>query len=231
MVCMNFEFFIHPNNSDSLIISDILPADNSMSADSPVMAPWRPYSEHHGGIPDAVLVKILLAIYISLFVFMFLGSFFTRHPYFRNNHRSSSSGLNASVLKSLPPVFVYSKTKTNVVEDCAVCLSEFEENDKCLVLPNCKHCFHSGCIHMWFSNHSTCPLCRSHVVIVDQVTTPHPTTASSIQTTTTTSEPAVVDVRIDIVPVANETEPESRITSQVEEEEEEISINMSQSLV
>ncbi|KAJ0453710.1 putative transcription factor C2H2 family [Helianthus annuus] len=204
-----------------------------MSADSPVMAPWRPYSEHHGGIPDAVLVKILLAIYISLFVFMFLGSFFTRHPYFRNNHRSStSSGLNASVLKSLPPVFVYSKTKTNVVEDCAVCLSEFEENDKCLVLPNCKHCFHSACIHMWFSNHSTCPLCRSPVVIVDQVTTPHPGTASSIETTTT-SEPAVVDVRIDIVPVVNETEPESQITSQVEEEEEEeeISINMSQSLV
>ncbi|KAJ0453714.1 putative transcription factor C2H2 family [Helianthus annuus] len=208
-----------------------------MSADSPVMAPWRPYSEHHGGIPDAVLVKILLAIYISLFVFMFLGSFFTRHPYFRNNHRSStSSGLNASILKSLPPVSVYSKTKTEtetkVVEDCAVCLSEFEENDKCLVLPNCKHCFHSACIHMWFSNHSTCPLCRSPVVIVDQVTTPHPTTASSIQTTTTTSsEPAVVDVRIDIVPVVNETEPESQITSQVEEEEEEISINMSQSLV
>ncbi|KAM0053969.1 putative transcription factor C2H2 family [Helianthus debilis subsp. tardiflorus] len=210
-----------------------------MSADSPVMAPWRPYSEHHGGIPDAVLVKILLAIYISLFVFMFLGSFFTRHPYFRNNHRSStSSGLNASVLKSLPPVFLYSKTETNyVVEDCAVCLSEFEEGDKCLVLPNCKHCFHSGCIHIWFSNHSTCPLCRSPVVIVDQVTTPHPTTASSIQTTTTSSsEPAVVDVRIDIVPVVNETEPESQITSQVEEEEEEeeeeiISINMSQSLV
>ncbi|KAJ0453701.1 putative transcription factor C2H2 family [Helianthus annuus] len=192
-----------------------------MSADSPVMAPWRPYSEHHGGIPDAVLVKILLAIYISLFVFMFLGSFFTRHPYFRNNHRSStSSGLNASVLKSLPPVFVYSKTKTNVVEDCCVCLSEFEESDKCLVLPNCKHCFHSACIHMWFSNHSTCPLCRSPVVIVDQVTTPHPTTASSIQTTTSSSEPAVVDVRIDIVPVVNETEPESQITSQVDEEEE-----------
>ncbi|KAJ0471561.1 putative transcription factor C2H2 family [Helianthus annuus] len=123
-------------------------------------------------------------------------------------------------------VFVKTYSKT---QDCAVCLSEFEENDKCLVLPNCKHCFHSGCIHIWFSNHSTCPLCRSPVVIVDQVTTPHPTTASSIQTTS--SEPAVVDVRIDIVPVVNETEPESQITSQVEEEEEEISINISQSLV
>ncbi|XP_022010549.1 RING-H2 finger protein ATL2 [Helianthus annuus] len=206
-----------------------------MSADSPVMAPWRPYSEHHGGIHDAVLVKILLAIYISLFVFMFLGSFFTRNPYFCNNHRSSSSGLNASILKSLPPVFVYSKTKTKtetkVVEDCVVCLLEFEESDKFLVLPNCKHCFHSGCIHMWFSNHSTCLLCRSPVVI-DQVTTPHPTTVSSIQTTTSSPKPAVVDVRIDIVPVVNETEPESQITSQVEEEEEEeISINMSQSLV
>ncbi|MFS8014362.1 putative transcription factor C2H2 family [Helianthus anomalus] len=212
---------------------------------SAVMAPW-PDSEHHvdehnAGIPDAVFVKLMIAMFTSTFIFVFLGGFLN---HLRNN-RSFSSGLNASILNSLP-VFVYSKTKgkinaNDVVEDCAVCLSEFEERDQCLVLPNCKHCFHSGCIHMWLSNHSTCPLCRSPVVIVDQVTTPHPTTASSIQTTTTTSsEPAVVDVRIDIVPVVNETEPgncvprneSSQTTNQVEEEEEEISsINMSQSLV
>ncbi|MFS8014621.1 putative transcription factor C2H2 family [Helianthus anomalus] len=188
---------------------------------SAVMAPW-PDSEHHVdehnvGIPDAVFVKIMIAMFTSGFFFIFLGSFL-------NHYRSFSSGSNASILKSLPPVFVYSKTKTEtkVVEDCAVCLSEFEESDKCLVLPNCKH---------WLSSHSTCPLCRSPVVI-DQVTTSHPTTASSIQTTTS-SEPAVVDVRIDIVPVVNETQPESQITSQVEEEEEEeeISINISQSVV
>ncbi|KAJ0471583.1 putative transcription factor C2H2 family [Helianthus annuus] len=196
---------------------------------SAIMAPW-PDSEHHVdehniGIPDAVFVKLMIAMFTSGFFFIFLGSFL-------NHYRSFSSGSNASILKSLPPVFVYSKTKTKVVEDCAVCLSEFEERDQCLVLPNCKHCFHSGCIHMWLSNHSTCPLCRSPVVIVDQVTTPHPTTASSIQTTTSSSEAAVVDVRIDIVPVVNETEPESQITSQVEEaEEEEISINISRSLV
>ncbi|KAJ0471556.1 putative transcription factor C2H2 family [Helianthus annuus] len=205
---------------------------------SAVMAPW-PDSEHHVdehniGIPDAVFVKLMIAMFTSTFIFVFLGGFLNHW----RNYRSFSSGLNASILNSLP-VFVYSKSKSkinanNVVEDCCVCLSEFEERDQCLVLPNCKHCFHSGCIHIWFSNHSTCPLCRSPVVIVDQVTTPHPTTASSIQTTTSSSEPAVVDVRIDIVPVVNETEPESQITSQVEEEEEEeeeISINISQSLV
>ncbi|KAJ0691825.1 putative transcription factor C2H2 family [Helianthus annuus] len=171
-----------------------------------VMAPW-PDSEHHVdqhnvGIPDAVFVKIMIAMFTSSFIFVFLGGFLNHLRY----NRSSSSGLNDSILKSLP-VFVYSKTETNVVEDCAVCLSEFEDSDKCLVLPNCKHCFHSACIHMWFSNHSTCPLCRSPVI--DQqpkVTTPHPGTTSSIQTTTT-SERVVVDVRIDIVPVVNETEP------------------------
>ncbi|KAJ0471562.1 putative transcription factor C2H2 family [Helianthus annuus] len=211
---------------------------------SAVMAPW-PDSEHHvdhnAGIPDAVFVKLMIAMFTSTFIFVFLGGFLNHW----RNYRSFSSGLNASILNSLP-VFVYSKSKSkskinanNVVEDCCVCLSEFEERDQCLVLPNCKHCFHSGCIHMWFSNHSTCPLCRSPVHEQPKVTTdqsaPHPT-ASSIQTTT--SEPAVVDVRIDIVPVnVNETEPESQIKSQVEEEEEpeeeeeEISINMSQSLV
>ncbi|KAJ0453715.1 putative transcription factor C2H2 family [Helianthus annuus] len=213
---------------------------------SAVMAPW-PDSEHHVvdehniGIPDAVFVKLMIAMFTSTFIFVFLGGFLNHW----RNYRSFSSGLNASILNSLPPVFVYSKTKSkinanNVVEDCCVCLSEFEERDQCLVLPNCKHCFHSGCIHMWLSNHSTCPLCRSPVHEQPKVTTdqsaPHPT-ASSIQTTTTTSEPAVVDVRIDIVPVVNETEPSncvprnesSQITNQVEEEE--ISINMSQSLV
>ncbi|KAH9292280.1 hypothetical protein KI387_042534, partial [Taxus chinensis] len=45
--------------------------------------------------------------------------------------------------------------------DCAVCLSEFTENEKGRILPKCKHSFHIECIDMWFHSHSTCPLCRS----------------------------------------------------------------------
>lgn len=71
-------------------------------------------------------------------------------------------GLEETVLKSLP-VFVYSgKTHQDPME-CAVCLSEFEENETGRTLPKCNHSFHIECIDMWFHSHSTCPLCRSPV--------------------------------------------------------------------
>lgn len=76
-----------------------------------------------------------------------------------------SRGLNPDVLNSLP-AFVYSK-KAQVNEqpplECAVCLSEFEENEQGKNLPKCNHSFHTDCIDMWFESHSTCPLCRSPV--------------------------------------------------------------------
>ncbi|KAL6958288.1 RING-type E3 ubiquitin transferase [Sarracenia purpurea var. burkii] len=84
---------------------------------------------------------------------------------------AAAPGLDASVLNSLP-VFVYSssssKTHPNALE-CAVCLSEFEENEKGRLLPKCNHCFHTECIDMWFHSHSTCPLCRSPVHPVPEI--------------------------------------------------------------
>ncbi|KAB1213952.1 RING-H2 finger protein ATL2 [Morella rubra] len=74
-----------------------------------------------------------------------------------------AAGLDASVLKSLP-VFVYSsKTHPEPPPECAVCLSEFEEDETGRTLPKCGHSFHIECIDMWFQTHSTCPLCRSPV--------------------------------------------------------------------
>ncbi|PON62008.1 43kDa postsynaptic protein [Parasponia andersonii] len=82
---------------------------------------------------------------------------------------ASTRGLDPAVLNSLP-VFVYS-AKTHLPEsdpdhpamECAVCLSEFEENETGRRLPKCNHSFHTECIDMWFHSHSTCPLCRSPV--------------------------------------------------------------------
>ncbi|GLT79364.1 hypothetical protein SLA2020_508550 [Shorea laevis] len=72
-------------------------------------------------------------------------------------------GLDVRILKSLP-VFTYSsKTHPDSTPDCAVCLSEFEENESGRILPKCNHSFHIQCIDMWFHSHSTCPLCRTPV--------------------------------------------------------------------
>ncbi|XAR57057.1 hypothetical protein NMG60_11025069 [Bertholletia excelsa] len=78
------------------------------------------------------------------------------------NNPTAVRGLDATVLASLP-VFVYSGESRPDPLECAVCLSEFEENEKGRYLPKCKHSFHTECIDMWFQSHATCPLCRSPV--------------------------------------------------------------------
>ncbi|MFS7923428.1 putative transcription factor C2H2 family [Helianthus anomalus] len=187
-----------------------------MSTDSPVMSPWLDSESQDTPIPIPYSFnqKLMFVIIMMLFIVMCLSFLFkdTRHPnrpthivYIINDNRplaSCSSGLNVSILKSLP-LFVYSteiKTQINAdVVDCAVCLSEFENGDKCRVLPNCKHCFHIGCIDMWFYNHSTCPLCRSPVEPKVTESAPEPgLSASSIETTSEEDRRERVDVIIDV---------------------------------
>jgi len=44
--------------------------------------------------------------------------------------------------------------------DCAVCLCEFDAEDRLRLLPLCGHAFHLNCIDTWLLSNSTCPLCR-----------------------------------------------------------------------
>ncbi|KAI3968503.1 hypothetical protein MKX01_007813 [Papaver californicum] len=101
---------------------------------------------------------------------------FTSNPLPSDTVFAISRGLDSNVLKSIP-TFTYSSTTHNQKNDqnggatedggdvleCAVCLSEFEENEIGRMLPKCKHSFHVECIDMWFHSHSTCPLCRTLV--------------------------------------------------------------------
>ncbi|KAK6920413.1 Zinc finger, RING-type [Dillenia turbinata] len=49
------------------------------------------------------------------------------------------------------------------VQQCYICLSEYEEGDKIWVLP-CRHEFHMPCIDKWLKEiHGVCPLCRGDV--------------------------------------------------------------------
>lgn len=73
-------------------------------------------------------------------------------------------GLDEALIKSLR-VCKY-KNGDVLVEgtDCAVCLSEFEEDESLRLLPKCNHAFHLPCIDTWLKSHSNCPLCRASVV-------------------------------------------------------------------
>ncbi|KAF6151020.1 hypothetical protein GIB67_016498 [Kingdonia uniflora] len=62
------------------------------------------------------------------------------------------------------PTFLYSVVSVlnmgNGVEECAVCLNHFKDDDIVRLLPKCDHGFHLVCIDAWLSSNDTCPVCR-----------------------------------------------------------------------
>ncbi|KAJ7550187.1 hypothetical protein O6H91_07G087400 [Diphasiastrum complanatum] len=82
----------------------------------------------------------------------------------------ADSGLGKIFRDSLP-VTIYDDKFAATNEDCQcpVCLNDFEPNDKLRVLPVCSHCFHLDCIDEWIINNSTCPVCRSTLVVSRRV--------------------------------------------------------------
>lgn len=73
-------------------------------------------------------------------------------------------GLQQSVINSIT-VCKYKKGE-GLIEgtDCSVCLSEFQEDEMLRLLPKCSHAFHIGCVDTWLRTHTTCPLCRAHIL-------------------------------------------------------------------
>lgn len=76
----------------------------------------------------------------------------------------ATTGLDEALIKSIT-VCKY-KRGDGLVEgsDCAVCLSEFQEDESLRLLPKCSHAFHLQCIDTWLKSHSNCPLCRAYIV-------------------------------------------------------------------
>jgi len=46
-------------------------------------------------------------------------------------------------------------------QECCICLSLFQGNEKLKMLIECEHVFHSECLNLWLTAHPTCPLCRA----------------------------------------------------------------------
>lgn len=79
------------------------------------------------------------------------------------NGRRKNSGIDRSVVESLPIFRFGSLTGQKDGLDCAVCLCKFESSQVLRLLPKCKHAFHVECVDTWLDAHSTCPLCRSRI--------------------------------------------------------------------
>ncbi|PNT69325.1 RING-H2 finger protein ATL13 [Brachypodium distachyon] len=90
------------------------------------------------------------------------------------------AGVDQAFIDALP-VFLYKNVVGGGADgdgggkeafDCAVCLCEFAAEDELRLLPSCSHAFHVDCIDTWLLSHSTCPLCRSSLLLMAELSPP-----------------------------------------------------------
>ncbi|XP_030448273.1 E3 ubiquitin-protein ligase ATL42-like isoform X1 [Syzygium oleosum] len=123
----------------------------------------------------AVVIGILSVMFSVTFVLLVYAKFCHRagpttagggdqeNPAALARSRSRFSGIDKTVIESLP-FFRFSSLKGSKKGlECAVCLSKFEDIEILRLLPKCRHAFHIDCIDYWLEKHSSCPLCRHKV--------------------------------------------------------------------
>ncbi|KAK1354792.1 E3 ubiquitin-protein ligase ATL42 [Heracleum sosnowskyi] len=119
----------------------------------------------------AVVVGVLAVMFILTFILLFFAKCCHRESPVQNQEneerlgqsRSGYSGIDKTVIESLP-FFRFSALKgSREGLECAVCLSKFQDIEILRLLPKCKHAFHISCVDQWLERHSSCPLCRHKV--------------------------------------------------------------------
>ena len=126
-------------------------------------------------------MAIVIVVLIVAFFFLGFFSIYVRHCYGNGPSGSSASpapngvaarsrrqrGLDAAVLETFPTM-AYADVKAHKAGkgalECAVCLSEFDDDETLRLLPKCSHVFHPDCIDTWLASHVTCPVCRANLV-------------------------------------------------------------------
>uniref|UniRef100_A0A8R7U2I5 RING-type E3 ubiquitin transferase n=1 Tax=Triticum urartu TaxID=4572 RepID=A0A8R7U2I5_TRIUA len=93
--------------------------------------------------------------------------------------------------------------------ECAVCLSEFDDDETLRLLPKCSHVFHPDCIDTWLASHITCPVCRANLVPND---TDFPATGDELSSVHPASQPPQ-----EVPPPASATEAAPTVVIDAEE--------------
>ncbi|XP_010435962.1 PREDICTED: uncharacterized protein LOC104719693 [Camelina sativa] len=93
-------------------------------------------------------------------------------------HSRARRGIEKDVIIESFPSFFYSEVKGLKIGkggvECAICLSEFEDQETLRWMPPCSHTFHANCIDVWLSSRSTCPVCREDLSLKPGETFPYP---------------------------------------------------------
>ncbi|OIT40313.1 ring-h2 finger protein atl57 [Nicotiana attenuata] len=124
---------------------------------------------------DSSMALTILVLLTALF-FMGFFSIYIRHftadvtpadrrrrnlsPPSTSGHSSCRKGVDPAIIQSLPLVS-YRGPAEHLIEDCPICLTEFEASELVKLIPYCRHVFHQQCLDTWLASHVSCPLCRS----------------------------------------------------------------------
>jgi hypothetical protein len=104
------------------------------------------------------------------FILMIILPVFCYAEYKRYQQRTLHTRRTKTLLSSLITKQYEKAIFGKEIQECAICLDYFNENEKCLVTPlpcNNKHIFHSKCINEWFLKQNKCPLCKTDITSYD----------------------------------------------------------------
>ncbi|MBA0606519.1 hypothetical protein Godav_018971 [Gossypium davidsonii] len=73
-------------------------------------------------------------------------------------------GLTPEFLEHASPCVSYKSLRETTLDECVICLEDFEDDELCRVFPVCEHVFHFSCIDNWLRKHLTCPICRNCII-------------------------------------------------------------------
>ncbi|XP_062220306.1 E3 ubiquitin-protein ligase ATL31-like [Phragmites australis] len=172
-----------PRHSHALLAALLACALTGTSAQPASPGNYDDYMSGQVHISTAMIA--LLAAVIAVFVFIAFFTIYLRHctghdvrsdfdraiPFdafvSRSRRQRRPRGLDAEVIETFPSM-KYAEAKALRVGkggalECAVCLSEFEDEERLRLLPKCSHAFHPDCIGEWLASHVTCPVCRCNL--------------------------------------------------------------------
>ena len=114
----------------------------------------------HEKAKSIYILLIVVAISVALLICYFILRLCKSHNIDSNSELDNQIGnieLNR-VQINLFPISRFSEHE--MYSECSICLDAFADRDEIIILPVCRHIYHTHCITSWFTSHSHCPLCR-----------------------------------------------------------------------
>lgn len=78
---------------------------------------------------------------------------------------ANNVGLSPAQISSIPKSTYLASVMGSLYHHdvCAICLANYEQGEKVLMMPGCDHIFHPNCAAEWLAKRPICPMCRNGV--------------------------------------------------------------------